>query len=102
MFNNPTSRATFLNKLGMSNSLNVIFQLTDRCVLSCKYCFAKGSHSEFGKNTLMSTELLVKAIMQSFGTHHEEVVFEWTGGEPFLAGIKLFNTLIAFAPMIML
>ena len=91
MLNNPTSRATFLNKLGMSNSLNVIFQLTDRCVLSCKYCFAKGSHCEYGQNTLMSTDLLVQAIMQSFGTHHQEVVFEWTGGEPFLAGINFFK-----------
>lgn len=91
MSNDKTSRATFLIKMGMSNSLNVIFQLTDRCVLSCKYCFAKGSHSEYGKNTLMSTELLAQAIIQSFGTHHKEVVFEWTGGEPFLAGINFYE-----------
>lgn len=91
MSKDKTSMATFLIKLGMSNSLNVIFQLTDRCVLSCKYCFAKGSHSEYGKNTSMSTELLAQAIMQSFGTHHKEVVFEWTGGEPFLAGINFYK-----------
>jgi uncharacterized protein len=91
MPDHKTSRAAFLKKLGMSDSLNVIFQLTDRCVLSCKYCFASGSHSGYGKNRLMSRDLSTRAIEQAFDTHHQEVVFEWTGGEPFLAGIDFFK-----------
>jgi len=91
MSKNKTSRATFLKKVRMSNSLNVIFQLTDRCVLSCKYCFAKNSYSGYGKKTSLNKELLSRAIRQSFDTHHKEVVFEWTGGEPFLAGIDFYK-----------
>jgi radical SAM additional 4Fe4S-binding domain len=91
MSKNKTSRAAFLKKLEIPNSLNVIFQLTDRCVLSCKYCFAKGSHSGYGKKTSMSKESLARAIRQSFDTHHKKVVFEWTGGEPLLAGIDFYK-----------
>lgn len=34
----------FKKSLYESTNLSVIFQLTDKCVLSCKYCFARGAH----------------------------------------------------------
>jgi uncharacterized protein len=91
MLPHKTTRTPFLTRLGASDCLNVIFQLTDRCVLSCRYCFAAGSHRSNKSNDLISTELLGLAIRQSFNTRHKEVIFEWTGGEPFLAGIDFYR-----------
>ncbi|MBR1801360.1 MAG: radical SAM protein [Bacteroidaceae bacterium] len=73
-----------------SNNLSVIFQLTDKCVLSCKYCFARGAHK--GDNPRVSGVLLEKVITQAFDTKHEEVTFEWTGGEAFLMGVEFYKT----------
>src|ERR1035437_2478993 len=86
-----TTKDDFLRKLGQSDNLSVIFQLTDRCVLSCKYCFAKGTLSDT-PNGWLAQGVLEQAVLQSFGTRHESVTFEWTGGRPLLAGIKLFKT----------
>lgn len=76
-----------------SHNLSVIFQLTDKCVLSCKYCFAKGAHK--GDNPKVSFALLEKVISQAFDTNHEAVTFEWTGGEAFLMGIDFFKSVNA-------
>lgn len=85
-------RQIFINRLNEDTSLNIIFQLTDKCVLSCKYCFARGSHGK--KTQSFSDKLLEKAISQSFGTHHKRVVFEWTGGESFLVGIDFYRKVV--------
>jgi uncharacterized protein len=42
----------------------------------------------------MDLRLLDEAIRQSFHTHHVKVVFEWTGGEPFLAGIDFYKQVV--------
>ena len=73
-----------------SHNLSVIFQLTDICVLSCKYCFARGAHK--GDNPKVSDYLLKKVISQAFETHHESVTFEWTGGEALLMGVDFFKS----------
>lgn len=73
-----------------SRNLSVIFQLTDICVLSCKYCFARGAHK--GENPKISTAFLEKVISQAFCTNHETVSFEWTGGEALLMGVDFFKS----------
>ena len=73
-----------------SHNLSVIFQLTDICVLSCKYCFARGAHQ--GDNPKVSDALLEKVISQAFDTDHESVTFEWTGGEALLMGADFFKS----------
>lgn len=78
----------YLEALSNCN-LSVIFQLTDRCVLSCKYCFARGAH--LGDNPIISQNLLEKVISQAFQTNHPSVTFEWTGGEAFLLGLDFFK-----------
>lgn len=83
----------YLTELSNSTHLSVIFQLTDQCVLSCKYCFARGSH--YGDNPIFPNDLLKKIISESFLTHHENVSFEWTGGEAFLLGKKFFEKVVA-------
>lgn len=73
--------------------LSVIFQLTDKCVLSCKYCFARGAH--LNDNPKISPELLEKVISQSFQTRRPNVTFEWTGGEALLMGIDFYKKVYA-------
>ena len=85
-------RTEYISRLRECNTLNVIFQLTDKCVLSCKYCFAKGTHN--GKPITFPIELLDQAIYQAFQTNHSYVVFEWTGGEPLLVGKYFFENVI--------
>lgn len=70
-------------------NLSVIFQLTDKCVLSCKYCFARGAHH--GDNPRVPDDLLEQVISQAFNTHHQRVTFEWTGGEAFLLEIDFYR-----------
>lgn len=79
--------------LNRCTHLSVIFQLTDKCVLACKYCFARGAHQ--GNNPKISAELLEKVISQAFLTHHPNVSFEWTGGEAFLMGIDFYKDVVA-------
>lgn len=91
------TREEYISRLHECSGLNVIFQLTDKCVLSCKYCFAKGAHN--GKTTTFNTEILELAIKQSFETRHEYVTFEWTGGEPLLVGLEFFKKVVEYQKM---
>ena len=43
---NNMTREEYISRLNECTGLNVIFQLTDKCVLSCRYCFAKGAHGD--------------------------------------------------------
>lgn len=83
----------FKKILNDSTHLSVIFQLTDKCVLSCKYCFARGAH--LGDNPKISPELLEKVISQAFCTHHSNVSFEWTGGEAFLMDVDFYEKVVS-------
>lgn len=87
-------RQTFINRLNEDSALNIIFQLTDKCVLSCRYCFARGAHGK--KTPSFSDVILEKAIHQAFETHHKRVVFEWTGGESFLVGIEFYRKVVKY------
>lgn len=82
----------YISRLNECTGLNVIFQLTDKCVLSCRYCFAKGAHD--GKISTFKTDILELAIKQAFETRHQYIVFEWTGGEPLLVGIEFFRKVV--------
>ena len=88
------TRRQYISRLYECNGLNVIFQLTDKCVLSCKYCFARGAHE--GNLSTFQIDILEKAIMQAFETDHDHVVFEWTGGEALLVGLDFFRKVVEF------
>ena len=87
------TKEEYISRLNECSGLNVIFQLTDKCVLSCKYCFAKGSH---GDVPTFQTNLLEEAIKQVFETKHKYVTFEWTGGEPMLVGLNFYEKVVEF------
>ena len=88
------TKEQYISRLEECNGLNVIFQLTDKCVLSCKYCFARGAHE--GNLATFKTDILELAIKQAFETKHSHVVFEWTGGEALLVGIDFFRKVVEF------
>ena len=82
----------YLSALHECNGLNVIFQLTDKCVMSCRYCFAKGTND--GKASTFSYDVLEKVIKQAFQTSHTYITFEFTGGEAFLVGVNFYKKVI--------
>lgn len=84
----------YISRLNECGGLHVIFQLTDKCVLSCKYCFARGAHE--GNLSTFQEDVLELAIKQAFETRHHSVVFEWTGGEALLVGIDFFKKVVEF------
>lgn len=86
-------RGDYIFRLNECSGLNIIFQLTDKCVLSCRYCFARGAH---GDVPTFKIDLLEEAIKQAFETRHEYVTFEWTGGEPLLVGLDFYKRVIEF------
>ncbi len=88
------NRKEYISRLEECHALNVIFQLTDKCVLSCKYCFAKGTHRD--KVSTFNDSILELAIKQAFETRHKHVTFEWTGGEPLLVGLDFFKKVIFY------
>lgn len=88
------TRRQYISRLYECNGLHVIFQLTDKCVLSCKYCFARGAHE--GNLSTFQIDTLEKAIKQAFETDHDHVVFEWTGGEALLVGFDFFKKVVEF------
>lgn len=88
------TREIYISHLNECSALNIIFQLTDKCVLSCKYCFARGAHK--GGLATFQTDVLEKAIKQAFETGHDHVVFEWTGGEALLVGLDFFKKVVEF------
>lgn len=88
------TRQELLAKCGECTNLNAIFQLTDKCVLACKYCFARGAH--MGKIQSFPDEMLKMAIKQAFSTQHKSVTFEWTGGEALLVGLDFFKKVVKY------
>lgn len=84
----------YLSALNECKGLYVIFQLTDKCVMSCRYCFAKGTNN--GKAFTFSHSMLEKVIKQSFETRHSSITFEFTGGEAFLVGIDFYKKVVEF------
>ncbi|MFH0859950.1 MAG: radical SAM protein [Candidatus Altiarchaeota archaeon] len=63
-----------------------VLTVTDKCNLSCDYCYISS-----GKN-LMGHKTLQKSISEAFSIAFDDVTFKWIGGEPLLAGKKFFET----------
>ena len=68
-------------------NLSVIVQLTDKCVLSCKYCFARGAHH--GDNPRFPDDLLEQRvkILNKCLDNSCRFAFLCNGGCPYLSYI---------------
>ena len=87
------TRNEFINYLSASKILNVIVSVTRDCVLSCKYCYARKDRYHH-KPTIISEALLEKIIRDAFNTRHDDLTFEWTGGEALLAGRDFYEKVL--------
>lgn len=81
--------------LKTSKNLTVIVSVTRDCVLMCRYCYARTGY-RIRPIRILAESLLEKVIKEAFLTSHETVDFEWTGGEPMLAGKDFFKKVIHY------
>lgn len=70
---------------GMDKGL-VIIRPTERCNLSCRYCYSMTSSDV----EIMNEQVLEDAIQKILGFYHQ-VTFVWHGGESTLAGVDFFR-----------
>ncbi len=64
----------------------------DYCNLRCDYCFYH--HKEQQVKTIMDIDLLEKFIEQYLELFDGKLRFNWHGGEPLLAGMSFFESII--------
>ncbi len=83
----------YLKSLKACMRLSVITSVTRCCILKCGYCYARKLSNAL---YVLPDYLLKKIIHDSFRTRHEEVVFEWTGGEPLFASQRFFKQVISY------
>lgn len=94
----PTSLTTFsgfMKKLENSNGLCLITSVTRDCVLQCKYCYAIDPE-HLPPRRVLSLSLLEKIIHDAFEVRHENIDFEWTGGEALLAGQSFYEKVLKY------
>lgn len=63
-------------------------RVTDRCNLSCAYCYARVANPKD-----MDTETLRRVLSEVASLSAEPVTISWTGGEPLLLGHDFFETI---------
>lgn len=72
-------------------SIQLILQTTWECNIRCKHCYESGSAYPKG---IMSTEILEKVISMAI-SHYKVSDFLWFGGEPLMAGLDFFKTVVS-------
>lgn len=77
-----------------SRSLTPIIKVVgDSCNLRCSYCFY--SQQDQGDRKRMSLETLDSFLGQHLGFFEGPCCFVWHGGEPLLAGIEFFKSVVS-------
>ena len=69
-----------------------------RCNLGCHYCYYLGKEALYpkGESVRMADDILEEYIVQHIEASPGEVIsFSWHGGEPLLAGIDYFRTIVS-------
>lgn len=61
------------------------------CNLNCSYCYYLDKQKMYGKESVMSMEVLEKCIKEYIETNgSDKINFDWHGGEPLLLGVDFF------------
>ena len=71
--------------------------VADLCNLRCEYCYYANKNRVLNTQTSrMSQEVLEAYIRQMFEMHGRDAVveFAWHGGEPLLAGVDFYKTVL--------
>lgn len=77
---NPTTSTVIIEPVG------------GECNLSCAYCYHDNIREQ--KLTVMSDDILEKLVADALQLNNERVKFLWHGGEPMLAGIQFYQTVV--------
>jgi uncharacterized protein len=78
----------------MKKIIPIIKVVGSFCNLRCSYCFASSKSRATPK--LINKELLEKFLSQYMEIFSGHLTFIWHGGEPLLAGIPFFQTVVNF------
>ena len=83
-------------RLGKPLRYNVMVKVVGpACNLSCHYCYYLDKSRLFADNHIMPLKLLEKLIKEYVETNAtDDVVFNWHGGEPLIAGIDYYKDII--------
>lgn len=78
--------------MSLCEATPIVKPYDDRCNLSCVYCYVREGAS-VPKRTRMSQETLI-AMTDFFCEKQEDIEFIWHGGEPLLAGIDFYGSVV--------
>jgi len=82
----------------LHNIDTVVLSLASTCNINCTYCHNYTYFSTFGREVVMSEEVLSRIISSylSFAgiNHQKRIQFVFSGGEPLSVGVKYFNRII--------
>ncbi|SEO89708.1 uncharacterized protein SAMN04488134_11622 [Amphibacillus marinus] len=70
--------------------------VSEACNLACDYCYYSTCAGRAGKAKQIDKRTLAKFIKEYMEMSHGLVNFVWQGGEPLLAGIDFFETVIYY------
>jgi uncharacterized protein len=80
----------------MKNLSLLIKPASGHCNLRCSYCFYHDLTSirEAGNFGIMSEDIMESTVSKALASGADSVLFAFQGGEPFLAGLEFYETLI--------
>lgn len=82
-----------MNKIGQEyNSLLIAMHLTDRCNLSCKYCYSHKSQTDM----LLSIAFQTVDFASSLCKKYNRITLAFSGGEPTII-FKNIKSIVAYA-----
>ena len=83
---------------------SVVFKITDKCNLGCRYCYRLNSNTRINRNAIdysiiqrtLESILAFKTDLYARYEIHKvpHINFIWHGGEPMLAGIQMFESIL--------
>lgn len=77
-----------------AKQLSAIIKVTSKCTLACKYCDYMSRLDENNSKKTMGRDVLEKSVSEIMALPLKKVTFIWHGGEPLLAGKRLFEKAI--------
>lgn len=72
----------------------IIKVVGERCNLKCSYCYYNHINQTPDGNRIMSIEMLERVISQYLSIFDGPLIFVWHGGEPMLAGIDFYRSVL--------
>jgi uncharacterized protein len=72
----------------------IIKVVGENCNIKCDYCYYNGKNQHYNNKQIISHDILELFISEYLDLFDGEVDFLWHGGEPLLAGIDFYRTVL--------